>query len=749
MVAIAGFFVVLEVALGLFGVRPVLDDADPFVGFSSYVPLYVERSAPDGPQMVTAPNKFTWFNEQQFAKRKPPGAFRIFCLGGSTTYGRPYDDTTSFAGWLRELLAETAPDGDWEVVNAGGISYASYRVATLMEELRDYDPDLFVVYTGHNEFLEQRTYGDAAGRSSTSLRQIGSLLAKTRTFTLVRRFVNPRAEAPAAEDRFEMPEEVDAILDRSVGPEVYTRDDPLKEQVISHFRFNLARMSEIARDCGAKILFVVPASNLRDCSPFKSENRDNITLAELQQWKDHFERAGALFDADSLQESLEQVNLAAALDARHAGMQYLRARVLERLEQSPAASSAYIVAREEDVCPLRALHAICRVVRESASELNVPVVDFEAIACQRSPQGIPGDNLFIDHVHPTIDGNRLLAVSILETLSESGIVDIPVSPTDEQIDRVRRRIESRVDQEDHGLALRNLSKVLGWAGKFEEADRLALQAVELIPDDANARFLAGNACIRLGELDRAVEYFRQALQLNPTYAATWYSLGVVYYQTGRYDEAIDAYLRAVELDPETPAVHHNLGLCYELTGQTDLAVSNYEEAIRRRPRRFGTYNNLGVLYAMQSRLDKAGELFRKSLEINPRQADALTNLGRVDLYLDREDSALKLFRDALILDPQHVAAASNLAWVLATSPSASRRNGQEAVRLAQMCVEQPGADDPNLLSILAAAYAEAGDFDAAVDWQRKALERLGDNPPEDLQHRLERYEAGQPYRDHR
>ena len=109
--------------------------------------------------LVTAQNKRGYFNVQGFPQVKAPGTYRIFTLGGSTTYGRPYDDKTSFSGWLREFLPMADSQRNWEVINAGGISYASYRVAHLMEELVNYQPDLFIIYTGHNEFLEERTYG--------------------------------------------------------------------------------------------------------------------------------------------------------------------------------------------------------------------------------------------------------------------------------------------------------------------------------------------------------------------------------------------------------------------------------------------------------------------------------------------------------------------------------------------------------------------------------------------------------------
>ena len=159
VLAILIFFALLEGGLALFGVQPALQNEDPFVGFASNAPLFVSSPGANGKQLLaTAPNKKDFFNRQSFAQPKAPNTYRIFTLGGSTTYGRPYDDNTSFSGWLRELLPAVDQSKNWEVINAGGISYASYRVAKLMEELIRYQPDLFIIYTGHNEFLEERTY---------------------------------------------------------------------------------------------------------------------------------------------------------------------------------------------------------------------------------------------------------------------------------------------------------------------------------------------------------------------------------------------------------------------------------------------------------------------------------------------------------------------------------------------------------------------------------------------------------------
>ncbi|MEJ2340336.1 MAG: hypothetical protein P8Y15_15800, partial [Gemmatimonadales bacterium] len=269
------FFLTLEGILYVSGVEPLSERTDPYVGFAGYSPLFVETRTPDGEHVfATADNKFNWFNQQQFPVRKAEGVTRIFCLGGSTTYGRPYDDRTSFCGWLRAFLPAVHPSTQWEVINAGGISYASYRVVRLMEELARREPDLFIIYTGHNEFLEKRTY-DRLLRTPELMRDLGSLASRLRLYSLLSDVIYPRKDV--------LETEIDAVLDNSVGPEDYHRDDPMRDAVLEHFRISLQRMTRIAEESGAEIIFVTPASNIRDFSPFKAEPSAGLDSARIQQ----------------------------------------------------------------------------------------------------------------------------------------------------------------------------------------------------------------------------------------------------------------------------------------------------------------------------------------------------------------------------------------------------------------------------------------------------------------------------------
>src|SRR5690606_6885175 len=112
------------------------------------------------------------------------------------------------------------------------------------------------------------------------VRNVTSHLSRTRLYAAAHRLIGSTSagspEGPAGRDNV-LPAEVDAILDRTVGPESYVRDDQSRSQVLLHFTSTLHRIIDIAQHSGADIILVEPASNLRDCAPFKSQHRADLT----------------------------------------------------------------------------------------------------------------------------------------------------------------------------------------------------------------------------------------------------------------------------------------------------------------------------------------------------------------------------------------------------------------------------------------------------------------------------------------
>lgn len=668
LVALVLFFGSVELLLYSFGIEPISADEDPFVGFAGYLPLFVETTDEQGRTVLrTAPNKRTWFNEQSFPKDKASNTVRVFCLGGSTTFGHPYEDATSFCGWLREFLPAADPSRGWEVVNAGGISYASYRVARVMEELIEYEPDLFVVYTGHNEFLERRTYPSLVN-TPESLRGVAGLLAHTRTAAAFRSaFDAIRRPSPSnPPDRFTLPAEVSARLDSVVGLEAYHRDEELVRNVLAHFETNLHRIIKIAREGGAKVVFVAPASNLADCAPFKSEHRAGLSREDGAKCERFLQRADERLDAGRPAEALTLVEDALEIDDRFAAAHFQRGRCLLRLDRLDEARSAFLRARDEDVCPLRALTPMRSILIEVARAADVRVVDFERKVDAWSETGLPGRDWFLDHVHPTIEGHRRLALEIINLLATTAYLKPVSSWSEATIQEITDRVESRIDQAAHARALVTLSKTLGWAGRREEADRLALEAVELLPADTTALYQAGNAFYEQGQLDEAERSYRRVLELNATFSAAWYGLGLVAADRGRVDDAIAHFRRAVELDPDFADAHYNLGNMLMGSGAFTEAARHFQEAIRLQPDNRYAYNNLGAIAANRRKLAEAEQWFRKALAVDPDFIDAHVNLGR--LYHERGElqRAAEHYQAALRRQPDHVVARQLMARLRGT-----------------------------------------------------------------------------------
>ena len=713
----AALFAFMEAGLALVGVRALYYEDDPYVGFTSYIPLFVETKGPDQETvMATAPSKRQFFNHQEFLKEKPEGVYRVFCLGGSTTYGRPYSDRTSFGGWLRELLPAADPTRKWEVINCGGISYASYRVAVLMEELVQYDPDLFIIYSAHNEFLERRTYENILDKPPL-IRNVVAVLARSRIYSAMNRVLRPSnpSDSKPSDPRETLPGEVDALLDRSVGPEDYTRNDAIGTEVLKHYEYNLARMVKIAREAQAEVLFIAPASNLRSMSPFKSENRDDLSIEAIGRWQSLYDTALDALARSDLEAALRAGRLALAIDDRHAGLHYLHGRILESLGNWERAQAAYIQARDEDVCPLRALTSIGNLVRAVSRKEGAMLVDFEQLAAKYAPHGIPGEELFLDHAHPTIDGNRLLTLAIVDGLIRGGIVNPAASWNDDTITRISETVQQSLNIEDHGRALRNLARILTWAGKTEEARSISEKAVEMVPEDALAHYELGMAAARLGDPGEAIPHYERAIALAPDYGQAHYGFGVVLVERNDLSRARRYLERALELEPEHVEARFNLGLLNLRTANLTSAVSDFRQVIALRPNHRQAYHHLGRALLAQDKIEEAKKHFEQSLAIEPKAAETYNQIGLAYVQEGAFDDALTAFARALEIEPAFVEVYSNMGNVYL-----SRQQLPQAIEAFEHATRLK-PDYATAHYNLGVARAGMGETDAALQAYAEAL----------------------------
>lgn len=437
---------------------------DPFVGFSAVHPLFVPNA--DGTRLEIPKARQTHFCFDSFAAEKPTDEFRIFVLGGSTVQGRPYAIQTSFTTWLELSLQAADPSRRWEVVNCGGVSYATYRLVPILEELLAYRPDLFIFCEGHNEFLEDRTY-DEIKYAPRIVAWPHEQLSRLRLYTLLRAVTASwRAERPGAgRPQTTLGPEADARLDWQGGMEAYHRDEAWQRDVMAHFDFNVRRMAAICRQAGVPLLLVNPVSNL-DWPPFKAEHRADLTGGERAEF-DALLAAARRQMPSGLAQAIAPLRQATAIDPLHAGAWYTLGKCCLELGMWDEAREALVRAKDLDVCPLRMLEPMKQLLRDAAVQTGTPLVDADALFAALSPGGIPGGAWLVDHVHPSIEGHQVLAAAVADELARMGLVK-PGDGWSARRDELWGRHSASLDTLYYLLGQQRLRNEQGWAHGLSE-----------------------------------------------------------------------------------------------------------------------------------------------------------------------------------------------------------------------------------------------------------------------------------------
>jgi Flp pilus assembly protein TadD/4-amino-4-deoxy-L-arabinose transferase-like glycosyltransferase len=231
--------------------------------------------------------------------------------------------------------------------------------------------------------------------------------------------------------------------------------------------------------------------------------------------------------------------------------------------------------------------------------------------------------------------------------------------------------------------------------------------------------------------------------------AKWHlDRGIVRALSGNDLEAAREYRNALSVMPESAVAHHNLGIVLARGGQLDEAYLHFASAARLDPQLASAHIGLADVRLAQGRRDDAAESYRRAIEVDPRSVGARRNLSAILIEDGEFAEAIRLLEEALAIDCEDVTSMVNLAWVLAVSPLEGLRDGERAVLLAEHAVRLTGSSQPAPLGTLAAAYAEAGNLDAAVAAAEKALKlaRETGSPTRSLEDALRLYKMGRPWR---
>jgi len=319
---------------------------------------------------------------------------------------------------------------------------------------------------------------------------------------------------------------------------------------------------------------------------------------------------------------------------------------------------------------------------------------------------------------------------------------------DEAMQHLQRAIELQPNVSD---AYVSLGSALLAKGQVNEAVADLRKAVELQPTLASTHYSLANALLQDGRVDDAILQFQKAVAIEPGFAPAHNGLANALLQKGDLDEALAQYQTALSLDPRLAEAHLNLANLLLQRNEPDQAIAHFQAALRLRPNLAAAHSNLANALFSKGRADEAIAHFQQALKLQPNLAEAHNGLANALLQKGRVAEAIMHYQAAVAAVPNHPYLLNNLAWVLATCPDASIRDGARAVQLAQQAEQLSGGKDPALLGTLAAAYAETGQFTNAVATARSALElataRTNTAQVEMLRGRLKLYESGSPFRD--
>jgi len=250
----------------------------------------------------------------------------------------------------------------------------------------------------------------------------------------------------------------------------------------------------------------------------------------------------------------------------------------------------------------------------------------------------------------------------------------------------------------------------------------ARKAVEIRPDSADAHSRLGIVLSASGKNEEASIEFQKVLQTRQIRPRVHYNIGTLLLNSGQVAEAIIEFQKELEIQPEFVEAHNNLGIALTSKGELEDALAHFQRALELEPNLPKVHHNIALVLLRQGRFDQAIAHLQKELQVNPSSAEAHNNLGIALSQEGRIDQAISEWEKTIELEPGNLNAYCNLVWAFATFPADTIRSGAKAVALGQRALELSGNKDPRIYRLLAAAYAENGQFDKATETAQRGAQ---------------------------
>ena len=468
-----------------------------------------------------------------FLKHKTDKTYRIFVQGASTVVGFPFYKNASFPRLLKHRLSRTFPDRNIEVVNTGITAVNSYTLWDLTNKIIEQEPDLVIIYAGHNEYYGALGAGSSVyiGKHPTIVR-FYLKIKNLRFFQLLENSYIKMVESNN-ESGYEVGETT--LMEVMAREQQIPYQSEVYEAGIDQFRSNLKSILKKYRKNEIPVLLSTVVSNEKDVAPFISSPLND---KKFQQ---------------SLRSSPMNAGRIAENNAKAAYQ--LGKFYVEKNQDS--AGKYFEIAKEMDQLRFRAPEKINSIIKELATEKNVHLVDAKSLFRSKSKSGFIDDELLTEHVHPNVKGNFILADAFYNKLKELNVIgdwknyrsydnsfqDIPVTRIDSikgkmMVEDLKRSwpYELRMSGKNAVRGYHSLEnptyeerKAIGlysgtekWEdimreayhtyknrGDYKNALRVAQSLISEFPEQHRVYDMAGRICLEMNDIEYANFYFEK------------------------------------------------------------------------------------------------------------------------------------------------------------------------------------------------------------------------------------------------
>lgn len=640
-----------------------------------------------------------------FKVKKDHDTYRVFILGGSAALGTP-DPSYNFGRFLEVMLENEYPETDFEVINVAMTAINSHAVYQIAKSCGQFEPDLFILYLGNNEVVGPYGASSVFAPLSPDLPMIRANLGLTSTKTgqLFQRILS------SVGSKRKIPEQWGG-MEMFLKENVRFGADAL-QVVESHFGQNLRDACDVGLKAGAKVIVSSVASNLKDCPPFASLNRGDLSETDKQLWEQRYKKGVEHEDGGQYVWAIESYLAAVDIDETFADLQFRLGRCYWNLGEYPQAKERYVKARDYDTLRFRTDTQLNKVINSVAidrSSEGIHFVDTSIVIEENSPYGIPGKELFYEHVHFKFEGNYILAKAFFNKVQE-------ILP--EKVLQNKRDLPVlTLSQCESRFVYTVLEKHLNYKHVFD--------LIVTKPPFTNQSYY-----------DEFIKHLKKEIDDSEEKVHS------------NIDSIVSQYEDAIKQYPDDWRLKWKLGDIYERSGDHERAIMEFKTILQYLPYS-KAYGRLVSIKTKQNKLKEAEHYCRELIEMRPAAGGSYFLMGDIFLKSNEYDKAVKYFSKGLEFEPVSANALNKAARIYATCGNPKIRDAELAVRFAEKACSLAEYKSVGYMDTLAAAYASSGDFIKAINTVKQAIKLSKETGQEKivvtLTYRLRLYERGLPY----